>query len=46
MRIVLRDPIHLYLWAMSLRTKDMAQRLGRVLEAMEGLAALNRMELQ
>ena len=45
-RIVLRDPIHLYLWAMSFRTKDMAQRLRRVLEAMENLTTLNGKELE
>ena len=37
MRIVLGGPIHLYLWAMSFRTKDIAPRLRRVLEAMENL---------
>ena len=46
MRIVLGDPFQLYLWAMSFRTKDVAQRSRRVPEATQYLPTLNRMELQ
>ena len=46
MRIVLEDPIHLYLWTMPFRTKSKAQQLWRVLEAEENLPVLNRKELQ
>lgn len=46
LRIVLGDPIHLYLWTMSFRTKNKAQRYRPVLEAEENLSILNRKELQ
>jgi hypothetical protein len=42
MRIVLGDPFYLYLWAMSFRTKDVAQCLRRIPEANEKLSTLNR----